>query len=208
MFDNSWRSSTRRCPLGRCPMDDGKFSSYRAERGRAVREGCLRVRRGDLRERYRTTRLPAPSARGSAEAPRVSPTAATGAAGRGLLHPELTAVEVLAVELRDGLIGLFRRGHLHETEAARATGVTIGHDGSRFDLAGRREHLTKPFRRCGERETADEQLLRHETPPSLLPRCEFMRAPEKRGRTLESGSGEAQEVPVNRCPGQTTRTIP
>src|SRR5437879_2993190 len=101
MFDNSWRSSTRRCPLGRCPMDDGKFSSYRAERGRAVREGSLRVRRGDLRERYRTTRLPAPSARGSAEAPRVPPTAATRAAGRGLLHPELTAVQVLAVELRD-----------------------------------------------------------------------------------------------------------
>src|SRR2546428_11784242 len=136
MFDSSWRSSTRRGPLGRCPMDDGKFSSYRAARGRAVREGCLRVRRGALREqRYRTTRLPAPPARGSAEAPRVPPTAATRAAGRGLLHPELTAVQVLAVELRDRLIGLFRRGHLHEAEAARATRIAVGHDGSRFDLA-------------------------------------------------------------------------
>src|SRR5256885_9482282 len=106
-------------------MDDGKFSSNRAERGRAVREGSLRVGRGDLRERYRTTRLPAPSARGSAEAPRVPPTAATRAAGRGLLHPELTAVQVLAVELRDRLIGLFRRGHLHEAEAARSEEHTL-----------------------------------------------------------------------------------
>src|SRR5256886_697139 len=179
MFDNSWRSSTRRCPLGRCPMDDGKFSSYRAERGRAVREGCLRVRRGDVRGCSRTTRLPAPSARGSAEAPRVPPTAATRAAGRGLLHPELTAVQVLAVELRDRLIGLFRRGHLHETEAARATGLAIGHDGGRFDLAGRREHFAKSLRRRGERETADEQFLRHGAPPLLLlPRCEFTHAPE------------------------------
>src|SRR5437016_2413551 len=120
--------------------------------------------------------LPAPSARGSAEAPRVraSPTAA-----RGLLHPKLTAVQVLAVELRDRLIGLFRRGHLHETEAARATGLAIGHDGGRFDLAGRREHFAKSLRRRGERETADEQFLRHGAPPLLLlPRCEFTHAPE------------------------------
>src|SRR6266478_5057732 len=167
MFDNSWRSSTRRCPLGRCPMDDGKFSSYRAERGRAVREGSLRVRRGDLRERHRTTRLPAPSARGSAEAPRVPPTAATRAAGRGLLHPELTAVQ---------------------------------------DLAGRREHFAKPLRRCGKREPADEQLLRHGAPPLLLPRCEFMHAPEKRGRW--SRGLTRRRVPVNRFPGQTTPILP
>src|SRR5437016_964578 len=51
--------------------------------------------------------------------------------------------------------------HLDEPEAARATGVTIGHDGSRFDLAGGREHLSKPLCRCGERETTDEEFLRH-----------------------------------------------
>jgi hypothetical protein len=72
----------------------------------------------------------------------------------------LPAVYVLAVELCDRLIGLFRRSHLDEAEAARATGFTIGHDGSRLDPPGRREHFTKPFRRCGERETADEQFLR------------------------------------------------
>src|SRR2546428_79730 len=67
---------------------------------------------------YEAGGLPASSACGSAEAPRVPPSTATGTAGRGLLHAELAAVEVLAVELRNRLIGLFRRGHLHETEAA------------------------------------------------------------------------------------------
>src|SRR5207247_11086387 len=176
MFDNSWRSSTRRCPLGRCPMDDGKFSSYRAARGRPGREGCLRVRRGAFES---VTELPAPSARGSAEAPRVPPTAATRAAGRGLLHPELTAVQVLAVELRDRLIGLFRRGHLHEAEAARATRIAVGHDGSRFDLAGRREHFAKPLRRCGKREPADEQLLRHGATILMFRSFELFNATDK-----------------------------
>src|SRR6266849_4934239 len=67
---------------------------------------------------YEAGGLPASSACGSAEAPRAPPPTATGTAGRGLLHAELAAVEVLAVELRNRLIGLFRRGHLHETEAA------------------------------------------------------------------------------------------
>src|SRR5437867_5896296 len=107
------------------------------------------------------TVLPATAARGCTEAPRASSTAVARATGRGLLHPQLPAVDVLAVELRDCLIGLLRRRHLDEAEAARATGFTIGHDCSRLDPPGRREHFTKPFRRCGERETADEQFLRH-----------------------------------------------
>src|SRR4030095_4512450 len=95
------------------------------------------------------TALPAPAARRCAEAARKSATAVASASGRGLLHPQLPAVYVLAVDLRDRLIGLFRRSHLDEAEAARATGFTIGHDGSRFDLAGRRAHFTQPFPRCG-----------------------------------------------------------
>jgi len=39
-------------------------------------------------------------------------------AGRRLLHPELAPIEVLAVELRDGLVGFLDRGHFDEPEAA------------------------------------------------------------------------------------------
>src|SRR5690242_1733018 len=132
--------------------------------------------------------LPAPAAGGCSEAARTSRTAVASAAGRGLLHPQLPAVDVLAVELRDRLIGFFRRRHLDEAEAARTARFTIGHDRSRFDLSGRREHFTKPFRRCGERETADEQFLRH---GQLL--CCFHAvsscAPEGREWALESWPG-------------------
>src|SRR6266849_6475207 len=43
-------------------------------------------------------------------------------------------------------------------------------------------------------------------PPLLLPRCEFMHAPEKRGRW--SRGLTRRRVPVNRFPGQTTPILP
>src|SRR5262245_20199458 len=142
-------------------------------------EGVGKVRAADLTLGHlwlSQIALPAPARRCAAEPPGTSSAAIARAAGRGLLHPQLPAVYVLAVELRDRLIGFFRRSHLDEAEAARATGFTIGHDCSRFDLAGCCEHFAEPFRRCGERETADEQFLRHGELLLLLPLGKFMRS--------------------------------
>src|SRR4030095_1911465 len=112
------------------------------------------------------------------------------------LHLQLPAVEVFAVELRDRLVGLFRRRHLDETETTRATGVAVGHDRCGFDLPGRREHLTKPLGRCRERETADEQFLRHGTSPFATSTYCFHAvsscAAGTRGGALESWPGETR----------------
>src|SRR6266545_2227985 len=101
--------------------------------------------------------LPTTSPRRPAKA---APCAAVAAAlappRRRLLHPELAPVEILAVELRDGLVGLRDRGHLHEPEATRVAGVTIGDDGGRLDLAGLGKRLAELLGRCREGESADE----------------------------------------------------
>src|SRR5439155_26113041 len=75
-------------------------------------------------------------------------------------------VDVVPLELEDRLVGSLHGAQSREDEAPRTTGFAIGHDGGRFDLAGCREHLSKPFGRGRECETADEKFLRHGAPPS------------------------------------------
>src|SRR3989442_8836711 len=75
------------------------------------------------------------------------PAAAPRASARGrclrALHLDPASVHVLAVEPGDGLIGLLARGHFHEAEATRASGVAVRHDRRGFDLAGLGEELTQ-----------------------------------------------------------------
>jgi hypothetical protein len=49
-------------------------------------------------------------------------------AGTGFVDGEITALDVLAVDLRDGSLGAFRGGHGHEGEAAGTVGGTIHHE--------------------------------------------------------------------------------
>jgi hypothetical protein len=66
----------------------------------------------------------------------------TGLAGASLVHGETAATDVAAVELLDGTTSIVV-AHLHEPEAAGATGVTIGHDLRRLHGSMRREHARK-----------------------------------------------------------------
>src|SRR5437867_2628485 len=88
--------------------------------------------------------------------------------GLGQLHLELAAIDLTTVEALHRLFGFFRRGHLDEPEATRAPSVPIGDDHGRFDATRLGEQLAEPIARRGERETADEEFLRHEG-ASLLP---------------------------------------
>src|SRR5438477_620811 len=88
--------------------------------------------------------------------------ATAAAAGRlGLLDLNGPAVETGAVQLADGLLGLLRRRHLDEPEAARAASVPVCHDARGFDRATRRERFAQTLVGGGEGEAADEQFDRH-----------------------------------------------
>src|SRR5439155_23287761 len=66
--------------------------------------------------------------------------AAAAGALLGLIHPQRTPAELLAVEILDRARGIGAR-HLDEPEAARPAGVAIGDDAHRLDGAVRREQL-------------------------------------------------------------------
>src|SRR5438876_5586832 len=102
----------------------------------------------------------------------LEPATAPAAARRriGGLDPDLAAIDFLAVELRYGLLGILRRGHLDESEAPGLSGAPIRHHAAALDAAHGGEHLTQALTRCGKGETSNEQLVRHDTPPNFLPR--------------------------------------
>src|SRR5262245_9733758 len=68
-----------------------------------------------------------------AEAAAALTPAPTPAGGRRLLHLEAAAIDLLAVELGDGLLRILFSGHLHEAEAPGAAGIAVGHHGGRLD---------------------------------------------------------------------------
>src|SRR5947209_9052257 len=94
-------------------------------------------------------------------APLVAAPAVTTLARLGDVDGQVPAVEVVAVELSDGSLALFLRGHLDEAEATRAAGVAILNDRGRLDRAGLREMLTEIFARSLEREVADVKFHGH-----------------------------------------------
>lgn len=67
--------------------------------------------------------------------------AATRRALLGLVDAQRTAVDVLAVDLVDRLLGLIRGAHRHEREAARTAGLAIEDDVDVRDLTVAREEL-------------------------------------------------------------------
>ena len=108
-----------------------------AQRRRALtsdRGRRRRRRRGHRRHRHRRSRrrTAAATAAAAAEAAAAAATAATTAAATaailGLLHGDLTSLDVAAVDLLDRLAGLVLGRHLDEAEAARTAGFTVRDD--------------------------------------------------------------------------------
>src|SRR5438309_11878160 len=82
------------------------------------------------------SRLPAAPTESAAPRSAAASSAAAQARGLGDLDLQRAPVELLAVELLDGRIGLLGRRHLHEAESARAPGVTV-HDRSEERRVGK-----------------------------------------------------------------------
>lgn len=107
-------------------------------KGRNPLDSALAIQRMVIRQkldRERLTRiLTSASAAAAAAAITATGTAATAAAagtlftGTGFVDREITALDVLAVDLGDGRLGAFRCGHRHEGEAAGPVGGTIHHE--------------------------------------------------------------------------------
>src|SRR5262245_16760863 len=87
----------------------------------------------------------------------------------GLAHIELPALDVTAVQGRDGLLGLVVRAHLDEPEAARAPGLAVGDD--RCGLTGphRGKQRLQIRTRCLKGQIPHVQLLPHDLAPSSPP---------------------------------------
>ncbi len=61
----------------------------------------------------------------------------------GFVDSEITSADFFAIELRDCFLGSSVVCHLHKAETFRASGIAIGDDLNRFNLAALAEHVTK-----------------------------------------------------------------
>src|SRR5712691_6958667 len=129
------------------------------------------------------------------------PAAAPAATGRiRQLDLQRPAVHFLPVELLHGLSSLLGRRHLDEAKAARTAGVPVRYDGGRLDGARGREQLAQAFVRRGERQTPDEELLRHDQPPNSSSAADVALWTAEGGTRVRSGEeGSA----MNQRPSQT-----
>src|SRR6266542_5037129 len=100
-----------------------------------------------------TAEAAAPAAAGTSAPARAAGTASApaGAAGprRGHVHRDLPAIQILAIELGDGALGLFRRRHFHEAEATRLARELVSDHRGRLDRAALSEVFTERFTSCG-----------------------------------------------------------
>src|SRR6185295_18366387 len=98
----------------------------------------------------------------AARTPATAAATGTRCALVGLADVDLTATEIPAVQLGDGLAGLVRRAHLDESEAPRAAAVAVADDGRRLDGSSRREERLELFSGGGKREVSYEDFLAHD----------------------------------------------
>src|SRR5262249_5067109 len=115
----------------------------------------------------------APTATTAATATATEAAASAAAAVLALfrfVHAKRAAVDHGAVHLLDGLLCFLRRGHRHEAEATRTTGVAIGDDVNVRHLAELGERRTKRLDGGIEGEVADVEPVTHDCLTRLRPR--------------------------------------
>src|SRR6185312_12467298 len=78
-----------------------------------------------------------------------------------LVDVQCTALELMAIELLDRLLGFLVAAHFDEAETAGATGGTVHHHRGRLDRAGLGEQSPQVVIRGFEVEVSDEKLLSH-----------------------------------------------
>src|ERR1700693_112889 len=74
----------------------------------------------------------------------VAPTASGVLSFRaGLVYIEGASAHLRSVECGNGLFSVFVAGHFHKAEAARSSGIAVGHDANPIHLTERFKHLTQ-----------------------------------------------------------------
>jgi hypothetical protein len=86
-------------------------------------------------------------------------TAAALHLGTGFVDVQGAATYLGSVQGGDRFVSLFPVRHLHETKAARAAGVAIGHDADAVNLSMRLEHLSQFFLGRIEVKVPNENIL-------------------------------------------------
>jgi hypothetical protein len=79
--------------------------------------------------------------------------------GTGFVDVQGAATYLSSVQGGDRFVSLFPVRHLHETKAARAAGVAIGHDADAVNLSVRLEHLSQFFLGRIEVKVPNENIL-------------------------------------------------
>src|SRR2546426_7340332 len=118
------------------------------------------------RSRTRRRSVPAAAAAATEAATWTSAAAtpATASAARALARladVQLAALQLVAVQLSDRPLGLARRAHLDEAEAARPSGGAVGDHRGGLAGPGLREECLEVRARRGEGQIGHEQLLAH-----------------------------------------------
>jgi hypothetical protein len=82
-------------------------------------------------------------------------------ARRRFVDADRSPVETRSVQRADGLLGLFGRRHLDESESARPSGFAIGHHRRRIHAAKPGERLAQAIRGGRKRQASHKQPHRH-----------------------------------------------
>jgi hypothetical protein len=99
----------------------------------------------------------------AATAPTAAAVSATTSAAldfwTGFVDVQRASPQLGTVQGCNGFVSIFSIGHLHKAEAARAAGVTVGHDADPVYLSVRLEHPTQFFFRSVEVKIPNENVL-------------------------------------------------
>jgi hypothetical protein len=117
----------------------------------------------DQRPQLVTIAATAATTAATAAIPAATATTTTAAAalhlGTGFVDVQGAATYLSSVQGGDRFVSLFPVRHLHETKAARAAGVAIGHDADAVNLSMRLEHLSQFFLGRIEVKVPNENIL-------------------------------------------------
>src|ERR1700728_459820 len=156
-------------------------SQAQTHRSAKRKPSCRRENQFRFVECKNCARLPASAATAAATATlpttatSVSPAIATSASaiasassgvlslGARLVYVQRAAADLRAVQRRDGFLSIFVAGHFHKAEAARTSGIAIGHNAHPLHLPKRFEHLPRFVFRCVKAQISDKNILHAST---------------------------------------------